>query len=174
MPGHSVQHSLHRPSPWSSCPPRCSAVSKFAVRHRAGLHRPTVVVLLLSLLAAVGVAWTTHVVVADQEERLLRSRVAELDLFLTTTIDSTASSLSAQGAVLQATGGSRPAYERVAGAQSAATGGRQSFAWLRPTGSGSYTVLASVGSLRVGERISDVRAGAFDRAATMNKPVATP
>ncbi|HET7530981.1 MAG TPA: PP2C family protein-serine/threonine phosphatase [Mycobacteriales bacterium] len=148
---------------------------------RARALRPvTLIALLIALAASAVAAWGVHAVVTDQEHRLLKERANELNLVLTSAIAPLTTSLANQGALLQATHGSRDAYEESASAavdQSAKTSSQPvSFAWVRQQKGGSgWVVVGAAGSaLQRGQVITDQRARTFDRALRTPLMVPTP
>src|SRR5205085_7327993 len=124
--------------------------------------------------------WFATLVVDDQQQRLLTERTDEVALVFTSAIATIPAQLSAQGGILKATNGSRPAYERAAAADLAATPNtrrnKQTFAWLRRAADGSYTVLAVAGPmLPEGDVVTDpATRRTLDRAMHATSMVATP
>jgi hypothetical protein len=140
------------------------------------LRTASVAALVLALAVTAVLSWATHVVVHDQEHRLVKERAGEVGLLLTSAIGAIPSELAAQGGILQATHGSRAAYEHSATATVAAGPGHLSFAWLRPQPSGSgFVVIAAAGAnLHRGEIITGTRAATFRAALRAKQMVATP
>jgi hypothetical protein len=134
------------------------------------------VALLLATAATAASTSLVHVLVRDQERRLLRERAAELTLVLNEGIAPVQSALSDQASVLRATDESPAAYTRAAlDSISNSQPPPPAFAWLRPAGPGRYIVLAAAGSgFATGQTISDTRTKAFDKALATNLLVATP
>jgi serine phosphatase RsbU (regulator of sigma subunit) len=139
------------------------------------LRRITAVALLIALAATAGATWATYSIVHDQEKRLLAERAPELNLVLSSSIDSLSTGLATDGAILQATDGSRQAFEQAAQREVAAGApSKVALAWFKRTAHG-YVVLASAGdTLHNGEVISDVRVTTLDQAMDQTKMVVTP
>ena len=142
---------------------------------RSPLRTASGVALLVALVATVAGAWIIHVVVRDQEHRLLKERTGELSLVFTSAISAIPATLSTQGGILQATNDSLAAYERAAVSAVAAGNGNLTYAWLRPATSGpGYVVVAAAGNgLHKGDTITDSRTRTFDRAMHTEQMVAT-
>jgi hypothetical protein len=140
------------------------------------MRSASVVALVVSLVVTAAAVWVAALVVDDQQDRLLTERSDEVRLLFTSAIAPISAGLSAQGGILQATDGSREAYEKAAAADSSTTAGNPSFAWLRPAaGGGSYDVLAAAGTkLHPGDVVSDpVATRALDQAMHVKKMVVT-
>src|SRR3954470_13988303 len=125
------------------------------------LRATSSLVLLVGLLATGVASWGPHAVVHDQEERLLKGRVNELNLLLTNSLQAIQSTLSAQGGILKATNGSASAFEQAAAPVVAADPSKPTLAWLRKTPSGYLVVAAAGDGLQRGEALAGERAQAF-------------
>jgi hypothetical protein len=145
-----------------------------AARRRL-LRSVSVLALVVALLGTAVAGWFARLVVDDQQHRLLTERTDEVALLMSSAISTIPAQLSAQGGILRATNGSRPAYERAATNDLGAST-TQTFAWLRrsPDG-GSYEVLAAAGpGLAEGDVVTDpATRQALDRAMTQQSMVAT-
>lgn len=146
---------------------------------RGRLRWATVIALLIALVATGALTWLVHVLVRDQERRLLRERAAELTLVLTAVVSPVESALEDQAEVLRATGNSREAYTRAVQDALAnnpvGSSTKVAFAWLRPAGNGRFVVVAAAGQgLTEGQIIGGTRAKAFETALQGHTLVATP
>src|SRR5579875_3233668 len=90
-----------------------------SVTIRSPLRLVSSAVLAALLLATAGAAWTTHLVVRDQERRLLTQRTAEVALALSDSIDALPGPLTDLGGILRASGGSVSEFDRAAQSASA-------------------------------------------------------
>src|SRR3954462_11202571 len=108
---------------------------------RTPLRTASGAALLVAVMVTVVGAWVIHVVVGDQERRLLKERTGELSLVFTSAISAIPATLSTQGGILQATDESLTAYERAAASAVAAGNGSLTYAWLRPASSGDGYVV---------------------------------
>ncbi len=150
-----------------------------AARRRPQLRSVSVLALVVALLGTAVAVWFATLVVDDQQDRLLTERTDEVALVFTSAIAAIPAQLSAQGGILRATNGSRPAYERAATADLAASPNPQTgqtFAWLRRSPDGTYQVLAAAGpQLTVGDVVTDpATRRTLDRAMRTRTMVATP
>jgi serine phosphatase RsbU (regulator of sigma subunit) len=142
---------------------------------RGRLRGASIVALVLALAATGALTWLVHVLVRDQERRLLRERAAELTLVLNTSIAPIQTTLDDQAGVLRATNNSFKAYTGVANDAVAASTTPASFAWLKTTGPGRFVVLAAAGvGLQQREVITDARTRAFEETLKTHQLVATP
>ncbi len=135
------------------------------------LRTVSAVALVLALAVTAVASWATRVVVHDQEHRLLKERAGEVGLLLTSAIGAIPSELAAQGGILQATHGSRVAYEQSAAATVAAGPGHLSFAWLRqqPSGSGFVVIAAAGANLHRGQVLTGTRAATARRRCARSR-----
>jgi serine phosphatase RsbU (regulator of sigma subunit) len=137
------------------------------------------VALLLALAATGALTWLVHVLVRDQEHRLLRERAAEVSLVLKEAIAPVETTLNGQAGVVRATSNPVRAYTKIAGDAvntSSPPGVKPpAFAWLRPAGDGRFVVLAAAGAgLARGQLIDDIRAHVFAMALKDHQLIATP
>src|SRR5438067_4715503 len=146
-----------------------------AGRAHISLRPLSLLALLMALAISGGATWATHLAVRSQERRLLKERVAEVGLVLSSAITALPASMSEQGVVLSITHGSKAAFDTSAAKAAKAAPGL-TYAWLRPTADGSaFTVLASAGpGLHEGQVISDARVATMTRALQTAKLVPTP
>jgi hypothetical protein len=150
-----------------------------AARRRPQLRSVSVLALVVALLGTAVAVWLATLVVDDQQDRLLTERTDEVALVFTSAVAAIPAQLSAQGGILRATNGSRPAYERAATADLDAVPNprtKQTFAWLRRLPDGTYEVLAAAGpQLSEGDVVTDpATRRALDRAMSAKGMVATP
>lgn len=141
---------------------------------RLPIRRASIVAALVALGLTGLATWGTYSVVNDQENRLLKERVSEVNLVLTASINGIPAGLQALGGILKATDGSVKAFDQAAAEAAAASPTPQTFAWLKPA-AGGYQVLAASGTqLSVGQVITDARVATFDATMKTKLLVATP
>ena len=129
-------------------------------------------VLVALALATVGATLTTHVVVSDQDSRLLKERATEVSLVLNASLSSVSTTMAELGHV--ARDGGTAMFTKEAAQDVAGSPGQETFALLRPR-SGAYVVIAEAGhGLSVGERVSGVAASVLAAARRGSDLVATP
>ncbi|MCW2620818.1 MAG: putative sensor protein [Frankiales bacterium] len=139
-------------------------------RPRRTIRRATLTALLACLLATAATAWGVAALQSGQERRLLETRAAETSLVLTQAANAIPERLRAQGAVLRVSGLSTAAYEQVASADPGNGRVGSAYAWLAPTGSGEFRVLATSGTgFTTGQVIGGSRAEAMSRALRTDK-----
>lgn len=142
---------------------------------RFPLRLTSLLTALIALTLTVGAVLATYAGVQDQSRRLLKERTSEIDLVLSQAIVALPTALQQLGAVLDATHGDTAAFDTAAEQQVAANQGSGAFAWLRPTSSGDFRVLAEGGNdLSVGQIISDARVQAMHAAMRTSAMVPTP
>ncbi len=138
------------------------------------LRRASLLVLAVLVGLSGAAAWVTHVVVRDQERRLLSERTSEVGLALNSSVTTIPSSLTAVGRILDATGGSLVAFTQEAGEDVAAGPGQLSFALIRHTADGDVVVAAAGRGLAVGQAVAGPRADTVAEALGSTLMVATP
>lgn len=147
---------------------------------RAGLKnrwrvRPVTVLVAFALFAATAAAaWATHIVVRDQESRLLSERANEVSLVLSTSLDQLAPSLSSLGEVLRVTNGSTTAFDAAANDATTTSTNPTTYALLSPDGSAWITIAATGSSLHPGQIVTGPRAATLTAASHTPDLVATP
>lgn len=142
---------------------------------RGRLRGASIVALLLALAATGALTWLVHVLVRDQERRLLRERAAEVNLVLKEAIAPIETTLNGQAGVVRATSNPVRAYTKVASDAVKTSSPPPAFAWLRPAGEGRFVVLAAAGAgLERGQIIADTRAQALAKALKVHQLVTTP
>lgn len=136
------------------------------------LHRFSAAVLAVLLALTGTAAWLTHVIVRDQENRLLRERANEVDLVLGTSITATTTQLSTLGTI--ARDGGTTLFTQEAAADVTTGTSAVTFALLRPA-AGSYVVIAEAGhGLIKGETVGGLTATVLAAAQRGSAVVATP
>jgi hypothetical protein len=138
------------------------------------LRATSLLVLLVALLATGAASWGVHAVVRDQEQRLLKERVVELNLYLTSSIQSIPSNMSAFGGILKATNGSAHAFEQAAAAAAATDPAKPTYAWLRPAPAGAGFVVLAVAGQSGGPDLSRGEVVAGPPAVTLAEALRDP
>jgi serine phosphatase RsbU (regulator of sigma subunit) len=160
----------------SSGPHGAAAERDTPPRHTAPLlSRLAAGVLLALVVVSIGGAWATHVVVDDQESRLLAERAAEVHLVISESISEVPASLTAISDAMRTASDSDVAFGRVASIEAAAQPGVVTYALLKAVPAGSFVVVAARGpALHRGEIVGGVRAATMEAATRTATMVATP
>jgi hypothetical protein len=143
---------------------------------RFPLRPAAILTVLVALGLTVAAVWATFVGVRDQSRRLIKERTGEISLVLSQAIDAIPTSLQQLGAVLDATNGDVEAFKTAAQQEADASPAPINLAWLRPTSTGDYRVIATAGAndLQIGQVITDARVATFNAAMKTALIVPTP
>lgn len=149
-------------TPTEDPPEAATAVQVDEKRMRAPGTALTIAVVLLLAASAVGSAVIAHVVVRDQERRLLRERAAEAGLVVGSSFSSVQSTLASLGTIALSTSSSPDAFVKAAAPQATSASGGVALVGSSPNGP---VVLAAAGrAFAAGDHFTGPRADAVATA----------